>query len=152
MQNWLHHRLGIDHAIAFAILARGWGSIAGLITVALIARFLKRAARLLLYVRQPYRAANRLRTRLFIRQTADGQQLAVWILHLSTLQSGSFCLQGCRRSRSNGHVAQPGQCTALGSRLLDQHQGGSIRGTDYRPGNGLAARYLYFPQISESMA
>jgi hypothetical protein len=42
-QNWLRHRLGIDHAIAFTILARGWGSLAGLITVALIARFLSRA-------------------------------------------------------------------------------------------------------------
>jgi hypothetical protein len=42
-QNWLHHRLGIDHAIAFTILARGWGSLAGIITVALIARFLSRA-------------------------------------------------------------------------------------------------------------
>ena len=42
-QNWMHIRLGIDHAIAFTILARGWGSLAGLITVALIARFLSRA-------------------------------------------------------------------------------------------------------------
>lgn len=42
-QNWLHHRLGIDHAIGFTILARGWGSLAGLVTVALIARFLSRA-------------------------------------------------------------------------------------------------------------
>jgi len=32
--------LGIDSAIGFTILARGWASVAGLITVALIARFL----------------------------------------------------------------------------------------------------------------
>jgi hypothetical protein len=42
-QNWLYHRLGIDHAIGFTILARGWGSLAGLIPVALIACFLSRA-------------------------------------------------------------------------------------------------------------
>ncbi len=34
------HRFGIDRAIAFTILARSWSSFAGLITVALIARFL----------------------------------------------------------------------------------------------------------------
>jgi O-antigen/teichoic acid export membrane protein len=38
--NWLRHTLGVDRAIAFTILARGWASFAGLITVALIARFL----------------------------------------------------------------------------------------------------------------
>jgi O-antigen/teichoic acid export membrane protein len=32
--------LGIDRAIGFTILARGWASVAGLVTVALIARFL----------------------------------------------------------------------------------------------------------------
>src|SRR3984885_4181710 len=36
-------RLGIDRAIGFTILARGWASLAGLITVALIARFLSPA-------------------------------------------------------------------------------------------------------------
>jgi O-antigen/teichoic acid export membrane protein len=41
--HWLHIRLGIDRAIAFTILARGWGSLAGLVTVALIARFLSPA-------------------------------------------------------------------------------------------------------------
>ena len=41
--NWLRVGLGIDKAIGFTILARGWGSIAGLVTVALIARFLSRA-------------------------------------------------------------------------------------------------------------
>jgi hypothetical protein len=42
-RNWLNSRLGIDKAIGFTILARGWGSLAGLITVALIARFLSPA-------------------------------------------------------------------------------------------------------------
>lgn len=42
-RNWLHTRLGIDNAIAFTILGRGWASAAGLITVALIARFLSPA-------------------------------------------------------------------------------------------------------------
>ncbi|HEY1904097.1 MAG TPA: hypothetical protein VGG56_16830 [Terracidiphilus sp.] len=42
-KNWLHDRLGIDHAIGFTILARAWSSTAGLVTVALIARFLSRA-------------------------------------------------------------------------------------------------------------
>lgn len=32
--------LGIDRAVGFTILARGWASVAGLVTVALIARFL----------------------------------------------------------------------------------------------------------------
>lgn len=36
----LRTRLGIDRAIGFTILARGWSSFAGLVTVALIARFL----------------------------------------------------------------------------------------------------------------
>lgn len=39
-RNWLYTRLGIDKAIAFTIMARGWASFAGLVTVALIARFL----------------------------------------------------------------------------------------------------------------
>jgi hypothetical protein len=39
-RNWLFTKLGIDKAIAFTILARGWASCAGLVTVALIARFL----------------------------------------------------------------------------------------------------------------
>lgn len=39
----LRHRLGVDKAIAFTILARGWASFAGLVTIALIARFLSPA-------------------------------------------------------------------------------------------------------------
>lgn len=39
-QDWVRHRLGIDRAIAFTIAGRGWASFAGLVTVALIARFL----------------------------------------------------------------------------------------------------------------
>ena len=42
-RNALRTRLGIDRAIAFTILARGWASVAGLVTVALIARFLSPA-------------------------------------------------------------------------------------------------------------
>ena len=42
-RTWLRVGLGIDKAIGFTILARGWGSLAGLITVALIARFLSPA-------------------------------------------------------------------------------------------------------------
>lgn len=38
--NWLRHTAGIDRPIAFTIMARGWASFAGLVTVALIARFL----------------------------------------------------------------------------------------------------------------
>ena len=40
---WLRSVLGLDRAIAFTVLARGWSSIAGLVTVALIARFLSPA-------------------------------------------------------------------------------------------------------------
>jgi len=36
----LRHWLGLDRAIAFTVLARAWSSAAGLVTVALIARFL----------------------------------------------------------------------------------------------------------------
>jgi hypothetical protein len=43
MRNWLRHGLGIDKAVGFTILARGWASVAGLVTVALIARFLSPA-------------------------------------------------------------------------------------------------------------
>ena len=39
----LYRIIGIDRAIAFTILARGWASFAGLITLALIARFLSPA-------------------------------------------------------------------------------------------------------------
>lgn len=39
-RNWLRHTAGIDKPIAFTIMARGWSSFAGLVTVALIARFL----------------------------------------------------------------------------------------------------------------
>lgn len=42
-RNALRTKLGIDRAIAFTILARGWSSTAGLVTVALIARFLSPA-------------------------------------------------------------------------------------------------------------
>jgi hypothetical protein len=37
---WMYHRLGIDRAIAFTVLGRGWASFAGLVTLALIAHFL----------------------------------------------------------------------------------------------------------------
>jgi hypothetical protein len=39
-RHWLRHSLGFDRAVAFTVLARGWSSAAGLITVALIAHFL----------------------------------------------------------------------------------------------------------------
>lgn len=39
----LRHTLGLDRAIAFTVLARGWAGFAGLITVTLIARFLSAA-------------------------------------------------------------------------------------------------------------
>ena len=42
-RRWLRVGLGIDKAIGFTILARGWASVAGLVTVALIARFLSPA-------------------------------------------------------------------------------------------------------------
>jgi O-antigen/teichoic acid export membrane protein len=42
-RNWLRNGLGIDRAIGFTILARGWSSLAGLVTVTLIARFLSPA-------------------------------------------------------------------------------------------------------------
>ena len=38
--HWVRHKLGIDRAIAFTVMGRGWASFAGLVTVALIARFL----------------------------------------------------------------------------------------------------------------
>lgn len=37
---WLRHVLGLDRAVGFTVLARFWASSAGLVTVALIARFL----------------------------------------------------------------------------------------------------------------
>lgn len=40
---WIRHVLGLDRAIGFSVLARFWSSAAGLITVALIARFLSPA-------------------------------------------------------------------------------------------------------------
>jgi hypothetical protein len=43
IRNWIRTHLGIDKAIAFTIFARGWSSLAGLMTVALIARFLSPA-------------------------------------------------------------------------------------------------------------
>ncbi len=42
-RRWLRDTLGLDRAIAFTVLARGWQSVAGLVTIALIARFLSPA-------------------------------------------------------------------------------------------------------------
>jgi hypothetical protein len=42
-RNWIQHTLGLDHAIAFTVLARAWSAAAGVITVLLIARFLSPA-------------------------------------------------------------------------------------------------------------
>src|SRR5664280_183412 len=41
--NWLKHWIGMDRAIAFTVLARGWSVLAGIVTVLLIARFLTAA-------------------------------------------------------------------------------------------------------------
>ncbi len=43
IRHWLRTVLGLDRAIGFTVLARFWGSAAGLVTVALIARFLSAA-------------------------------------------------------------------------------------------------------------
>lgn len=40
LRHWLRHVLGLDRAVGFTVLARFWGSAAGLVTVLLIARFL----------------------------------------------------------------------------------------------------------------
>lgn len=40
---WIRHVLGLDRAVGFSVLARFWSSAAGLVTVALIARFLSPA-------------------------------------------------------------------------------------------------------------
>ena len=40
VRTWLRLKLGLDRAVGFTVLARGWSSLAGLMTVALIARFL----------------------------------------------------------------------------------------------------------------
>lgn len=42
LKNWLRSTVGVDRAVGFTILARGWGSLAGLVTVGLIAHFLSR--------------------------------------------------------------------------------------------------------------
>ena len=43
LRQWLRHVLGVDRAVGFTVLARFWSSSAGLVTVALIARFLSPA-------------------------------------------------------------------------------------------------------------
>src|SRR5215471_3946160 len=43
LRHWLRHVLGLDRAVGFTVLARVWSSSAGLVTVALIARFLSPA-------------------------------------------------------------------------------------------------------------
>lgn len=43
LRNWVRHTLGVDKAIAFTVLGRGWASLAGLLTVVLIAHFLSPA-------------------------------------------------------------------------------------------------------------
>src|SRR3954449_4303718 len=43
IRHWVRRVLGVDRAVGFTILARFWGSAAGLLTVALIARFLSAA-------------------------------------------------------------------------------------------------------------
>ncbi len=61
IRHWLRSVLGLDRAIAFTILARGWSSAAGLVTVALIARFLSPAEQGYYYTfGSPRRTADRL--------------------------------------------------------------------------------------------
>jgi O-antigen/teichoic acid export membrane protein len=43
LRQWLRNVLGLDRAIIFTVLARGWQSLAGLVTLALIAHFLSPA-------------------------------------------------------------------------------------------------------------
>jgi len=43
LRHWAHRVLGLDRAVGFTVLARFWSSAAGLVTVALIARFLSPA-------------------------------------------------------------------------------------------------------------
>ena len=43
IRHWVRHAVGLDRAVGFTVLARFWGSAAGLVTVALIARFLSPA-------------------------------------------------------------------------------------------------------------
>jgi hypothetical protein len=43
IRHWLRHVLGLDRAVGFTVLARFWASAAGLVTVALIVRFLSLA-------------------------------------------------------------------------------------------------------------
>ena len=40
VRHWSRHVLGLDRAVGFTVLARFWGSAAGLVTLLLIARFL----------------------------------------------------------------------------------------------------------------
>ena len=43
LRHWVRHVLGVDRAVGFTVLARLWSSSAGIVTVALIARFLSPA-------------------------------------------------------------------------------------------------------------
>lgn len=43
LRHWLRHALGLDRAVGFTVLARSWASSAGLVTVALIAKYLSPA-------------------------------------------------------------------------------------------------------------
>src|SRR5579872_3688174 len=43
VRHWMRRVLGVDRAIGFTVLARLWSSSAGLVTIALIARFLSPA-------------------------------------------------------------------------------------------------------------
>jgi hypothetical protein len=43
IRHWTRSVLGLDRAVGFTVLARFWSSAAGLVTVALIARFLSPA-------------------------------------------------------------------------------------------------------------
>jgi hypothetical protein len=43
VRNWLRDKVGIDKPIAFTVMARVWASIAGIVTLVLIARFLSPA-------------------------------------------------------------------------------------------------------------
>ena len=43
LRHWVRHGLGLDRAVGFTVLGRSWASSAGLVTVALIAKFLSPA-------------------------------------------------------------------------------------------------------------
>ena len=94
LRHWGRHVVGFDRAVGFSVLGRFWSSAAGLVTVALIARFLSSVEQGYYYTFGSLVALQIVfRARVLVCDSADGQPRAGSVNNLSPIR-------GRRRSDS----------------------------------------------------